>query len=137
MPPDLERLRETRAWFVRVGEDVRCAQIDLAAEPPVLKDALFHCQQATEKALKGFLVWHQCAFRKTHDLRALGIQCTDIDLSLKPLLLRAAPLSKYAGKFRYPGAEPDPSLEETQAALALAREVVEAILSRLPAEVRP
>ena len=30
-------------------------QIDLAAAPPLPGDAAFHCQQATEKALKAFL----------------------------------------------------------------------------------
>jgi len=120
-----------------VDDDLRCARVDLSAAPPLLEDALFHCQQAVEKTLKGFLVWHDCAFRKTHDLRELGSQCADIDAGLEPMLMRAAPLSKYAGKFRYPGEEAAPTLEEVQSALTLTGEVVAAILSRLPAEVRP
>ena len=39
--------------------------------------------------------------------------------------------------YRYPGGEPEPAPAEAQIMLALAREVVEAILGRLPAEVRP
>lgn len=137
MPRSPERLAQTRAWFARVHDDLRCAQVDLSAVPPLLEDALFHCQQAVEKTLKGFLVWHDCAFRKTHDLRELGSQCADIDASLEFLLVRAAPLSKYAGKFRYPGEEAAPTLEEVQSTLTLAGEVLEAILTRLPAELRP
>jgi len=34
--------------------------------------ALFWCQQAAEKSLKGFLTWNECSFRKTHDLEELG-----------------------------------------------------------------
>ena len=31
---------------------------------PLLGDATFHCQQAVEKALKAFLIWHDRPFRK-------------------------------------------------------------------------
>ena len=50
---------------------------------------------------------------------------------------RAETLTEYATRFRYPGARYEPSLEEARAAVALAREVMEAILIRLPREVRP
>ena len=60
-----------------------------------------------------------------------------MDFTLEALLREAAPLTEYAWKFRYPG-EPDlPPIEEAEAALALARQVYDAILNRLPAEVRP
>ena len=39
--------------------------------------------------------------------------------------------------FRCPGEMEEPPLEETESALAVAREVCDAELSRLPAEVRP
>ena len=38
----------------------------MAADPPLLEDALFHCQQAVEKVLKALLTWHDEPFRKTH-----------------------------------------------------------------------
>ena len=60
-----------------------------------------------------------------------------VDSTLEPLLRCAAPLTEYAWKFRYPGEPEPPPLNEAEAALALAREVYEAILNRLPAEVRP
>jgi len=50
---------------------------------------------------------------------------------------RAETLSEYATRFRYPGARYEPSLEEARVAAALARELMEAILIRLPREVRP
>jgi hypothetical protein len=37
---------------------LRGADIDLAASPPIIEDMLFHCQQAAEKAMKGFLTAH-------------------------------------------------------------------------------
>ena len=47
------------------------------------------------------------------------------------------PLTEYAWKYRYPGEPAEPDEAEARQALALAREVYDAILARLPAEVRP
>ena len=58
MPHDPELLAETKAWFVRATADLRAGDLDLGAEPPLTGDAAFHAQQAAEKALKGFLTWH-------------------------------------------------------------------------------
>ena len=66
------RAADTRAWLARARDDLRGAEIDLAASPPLLGDAAFHWQQAVEKALKAFLTWHDRPFRKTHDLTEDG-----------------------------------------------------------------
>jgi HEPN domain-containing protein len=62
----------------------------------LLNEAAFHCQQAAEKALKGFLTWHSCTFRKTHNLEEIGEQCLTIDPSLRELVDQTVPLSEYA-----------------------------------------
>ena len=67
-----ERQREAQAWLRKADDDVRSAQVDLAADPPLIEDALFHCQQAAEKAAKAFLTAHDTIFRKTHDLDELA-----------------------------------------------------------------
>jgi HEPN domain. len=86
--------------------------------------------------MKGYLSWHDQPFRKTHDLAEIGRQCAAIDVSLELLLKRAESLTVYAWAFRYPGDAENPSAEESQVALAIAREIVEAILARLPPDVR-
>ena len=137
MGPDPVRLADTRAWLTRVRNDISVAEIVLSVDPPQLEDAMFHCQQAVEKAFKAFLTWHDEPFRRTHDLAVVGAQCVGIDGSLQPLVDRAAPLSDFAWLFRYPGDQPAPSPEEATEALTLAREVVAAIHARLPAETCP
>jgi HEPN domain-containing protein len=97
----------------------------------------YHCQQATEKALKAFLVWHNIPFRKTHSLEEIGEQCLDKDITLKVFVDRAVPLTEYAWLFRYPGEPVEPSEEEVNETLTVAREMYQAILSRLPKDVRP
>jgi len=136
MPPDPARLADTRPWLIKVSADLRAAELDLSIVPPLLEDALFHCQQAAEKVLKAFLVWHDVAFRKTHDLVEIGGQCVTLDPTLEPVLRRAAILTEYAWRFRYPELTIEPTRAEAEEALALAREAVEAILQRLPPEVR-
>ena len=137
MPHDPLLVAETKSWFIKAANDLRAAAHEFSAVPPLLEDIVFHCQQAAEKAMKGFLTWHDCPFRKTHSLEEIGEQCLAFDQTLKPLVDRAVPLTDYAWKFRYPGEPEEPSLAESQDAFTLAREVYAAILSRLPAEVRP
>ena len=69
-----------------------------------------------------------------HDLAEIGRRCAGIDPSLESLLMRAASLTQYAWRFRYPGEPQEPSVEEAKRAIALAREVYEAVVSRLPPE---
>jgi len=127
---------DTKAWFQKVSLDLRSAEADAAAQPPILEDLLFHAQQAVEKALKGFLTWHQRPFGKTHDLRQLAKACCGLDATLEPVLMEAIPLTRYAWQFRYPGASPSPSLDDAQEALRVARKTVEALLAHLPDEAR-
>jgi HEPN domain-containing protein len=137
MPHDPARISDTKAWLEKADKDCKVAAFELTAEPPFTADAVYHAQQAVEKALKGHLAWHDVPFRKSHDLSELGQQCVEIDSTLEPLLTRAARLTAYAWKFRYPGDSEEPTREEAEKALALAREVVDAVLLRLPPEAHP
>lgn len=99
--------------------------------------AVYHAQQAAEKALKGFLTWHERVFRKTHNLVELGEVCADLLPQIEPLLRRTAGLSDSAWQYRYPGDMDEPNTEEAEDALNLARETIKTILSFLPSEVCP
>jgi HEPN domain-containing protein len=137
MRHDPALVAEVRAWLSKAGKDLAAAAYELQADPPFADDIVFHAQQAAEKSLKAFLSWHRVPFRKTHNLIELGEACCQIDQSLDPLLRRAAPLTEYAWKFRYPGDPEEATAEEAAGALATAREVFEAVLRCLPSEVFP
>jgi len=137
MPHDPELVAETRGWLARARADLAGGRVDLSVEPPLTGDAVFHAQQAAEKAVKAYLTWHSQVFRKTHNLTELGEHCARLDPSLEPLLRRAASLTEYAWRFRYPGELDEPPREEAEEALAVAREVYKEVLARLPAEVAP
>jgi HEPN domain-containing protein len=126
-------LDETHAWLGRARSDLRAAQV--LRDARAYAEALFFCQQAAGKAIKGFLAFHQRPFRKTHELRQLVSECLAIDESLDATLGQADDLSKYAWRFRYPGAPYEPDAAEAAEAYAKAEAVLRAIESRLPPAV--
>jgi HEPN domain-containing protein len=67
-----DRWDRVKGWIEHASEDVRIARGCLGLDPPALGGAAYHCQQAVEKVLKGFLVLAGIDFRRTHDLTALG-----------------------------------------------------------------
>lgn len=136
MQHDPARIADTRAWLQKATSDLRAAVHDLEAVPPLLDAVVFHCQQAVEKAMKGFLAWHDRPFRKTHNLEEIGEACLEFDPSLEPHVDRAVPLTEYAWRFRYPGEPVEPAPEDAREALVVARDVVEALRNRLPEEAR-
>ncbi len=122
--PDPVLLANTKEWLARAREDLETAAYTLTAPAPFVRSALFHCQQAVEKGI-----------RATHNLIELGEACAEIDPNLTSEVRQVAVLTKYAARFRYPGAPYEPSLEEARESLALAREFLGSVLATLPPEV--
>jgi HEPN domain-containing protein len=84
-------------------------------------------------SVKAFLTWHDQPFRKTHSIEELGRLCTKIAPELSPAIDAAVPLTAYAWKFRYPGVADEPTQDEAERALQLARALVEAVEQLVPA----
>lgn len=137
MPHDPILILETKGWLKKAAIDIRSAEHALTAIPPILSDVVYHSQQATEKALKAFLVWNNIPFRKTHSIEEIGEQCLDVDSTLKPLIDQGVPLTQYAWEFRYPGDIEEPAQEESESALQVAKTIYQDILKRLPVNVHP
>ena len=131
MTPDQLRHEETRAWLDRARRDLRAARLLIAGDANA--EALFHCQQAVEKALKAFLTFHEKTFRKTHDLGELSPECLALDDSLQPAILQAEALTQYAWRFRYPGVPYEPDSTEAQGGLQKAEAAILELERRLPA----
>jgi len=130
MTPDQLRHEETEAWLDRARRDLRAASLLTAGEANA--EALFHCQQAVEKALKAFLTFHERPFRKTHDLGDLSPECLAIDDSLESAVSEAESLTQYAWRFRYPGLPYEPDSTEAKDGLQRAEAVVWEVERRLP-----
>lgn len=119
-------------WLQKAHHDIASAE-RLMQPSPILDTAVYHCQQAAEKALKGYLSAHDVAVQKTHDLTVLLARCADFDDGFKVLYDICDTLTPYGTAFRYPGSESQPEHEEARAALVMANDVlsfVERVLGR-------
>jgi hypothetical protein len=52
----------TRGWLIKANRDLLSARQLAEGELPLLDTAAYHCQQAAEKAIKGFLLYHDIRF---------------------------------------------------------------------------
>lgn len=137
MALDARRITLTQSWLVKAQRDLEAATILQALPAPLLDIAVYHCQQAGEKALKGFLFWHDIPFRKTHNLDELLAQCIVIDATLASLEETANFLTPLATEFRYPSELLEPALDQAREAFERAQVLLNEIVKRLPDEVTP
>jgi HEPN domain-containing protein len=94
-----------RMWLVKADHDLRAAATVAKNDTGLLDIAIFHCQQAVEKALKGFLVFSGEPFSKTHDLKTLTLQAAKYDSGFTALVEVADSLTPYVTRFRYPNSD--------------------------------
>lgn len=66
--------------------------------------ACFHAQQASEKALKGFLITNKISSPRTHNLVELINLCSKINSNFSNFLPKVATLSQFYAPTRYPDA---------------------------------
>jgi HEPN domain-containing protein len=132
-PPEEEIIRKiVGEWKYKAEQDVRSAEALLSQDPALLYPSCFHSQQAAEKYLKAYLTWRQVEFPKTHSIRELLSLVETVDEALATNLLSATALTPYGVDVRYPGDSPEPTQQEAEEAVALARKVRDSVLSVLP-----
>jgi HEPN domain-containing protein len=137
MADNLARL--TRDWLTKAAHDLQNARIVSTTPDGPLDTAIYHCQQAAEKSLKGWLTWQGITVAKTHDLIRLIADAADDTPDFAQFEEAAEILTPYASAFRYPGLtdDPMPSREEFDAALPHAQTIYDFVLNLLPEEARP
>lgn len=116
--------------WLRVAErDRRSVLACLAADPPLRDTAAFHCQQAVEKLLKGFLTLAGKRGGKTHSLEQLGSLAQASFPEIADLVAAARGWSDWVHAFRYPEEDAPPEPEEAEIRAAL--DVIEDLAARL------
>jgi HEPN domain-containing protein len=63
--------KATQLWFGKAREDLMTAKALNSHNDDFNTVIVFHCQQAAEKSLKGFLTHHNIRVLKTHDMEKL------------------------------------------------------------------
>jgi HEPN domain-containing protein len=128
MDPKLELVR---SWLEKARRDLESADRLGSGTDPLLDTAVYHCQQAAEKAIKGWLVFHDKRVEKTHDLRLLVSFAENIDPEFSQLYDAAEVLTPFATLYRYPGEMLAPQQEEFSQALTSAETFVSFIEGHL------
>ena len=127
---------EVMGWIKVAASDGRAVSACLNSDPPLCDIAAYHCQQAAEKLLKGFLVLAGRDFRKTHDLGQLADQVTQAFPVVGPMLDAMRDWTDWSVEYRYPALgdeEPEPEPDVLEAALEVIGAVKVARLSYAPA----
>jgi len=129
------KCKEILQWLIKSKHDLGAAD-RLMEHDPYLDMAVFHCQQAAEKAIKAYLIYRDFVFDKTHNLNALLAICITFDAQFRQWEEAAEKLTPYATEFRYPSNGTEPTKEEAQEAITMAKAIVDFIIQLLPDEAK-
>lgn len=136
-PDEVLRWEEVEAWLAAARLDREAAIACLAATPALPLPAAFHCQQAAEKLLKGFLILAARPFRKTHDMAELFDAVAPLYPDIAGLISEMQDWTRWAIAARYPQpggvAEPEPAIDELSRATAAVDALIRALRERAPA----
>src|SRR5213592_2643103 len=126
-----------QSWLVKALHDLATARKAAAEPDPYLDTAIYHCQQTAEKAVKGFLAFHNQPPVRTHDIELLVSMADPFETGFTTSVEAAERLTRYATRYRYPGDVMEPDQEEFDQALEDAESLFQFVLSVLPVVVHP
>ena len=110
-------------WFRYADMDLETAEYIQGKRPQPLEIICFHCQQAAEKYIKGYLVYHGVLEPpKTHNLNFLIDMCMDYDIRFDKIEQACSSLTRYGVQPRYPR-EISITKNDTQKALKYACQI--------------
>ena len=105
-----ESLELAQAWLAKAGSDLETAILLITGDQKHLDTGSYHCQQAAEKELKGWLTAKEIVFPKTHSLEEILALCIPSNPGFAGFREHCEQLTPLVHEFRYPSqlAEPDP-----------------------------
>lgn len=120
-----------KEWLQKAKDDLNWTKHNF--EGKIYYGTCFTAQQAVEKALKTFLLYHHKHLRKIHDLRVLVDDCISIDKEFAGLKKEAIMISPYYVETRYPDFEMYSTFTEIQAkeAFDVACKIVQFVENKL------
>ena len=93
---------EVLEWFWIAEEDVRSAKLLEKDSNPPNSIIYYHCSQAIEKYLKGFLVYNNKEYNRDHNLSTTIKKCIDCDNSFNEIMPECNKMSMSIKNLRYP-----------------------------------
>ncbi len=126
-----------RSWLTKAQHDLTSARVLAANDPPLWDTAIYHCQQAAEKAVKGYLVFCDHEFERVHDIEVLIRAAGSYVPEFSEWIDAGIQLTPFARIYRYPECAIAPSEEQFKWALSAAEGLYSFVLSLLPQEMWP
>jgi HEPN domain-containing protein len=120
-----------KSWLDKAQRDLDSAVRLTTGPDPFFDIAVYHCQQAAEKAIKGWLVQKDQRFEKIHDLRLLVTIAQSVEPKFEELYDMAERLTPYATIYRYPGEALLPDIEEFNRAIQDTKRILRFVLENL------
>jgi len=120
------------SWLAKAEHDLLNIQNNLSAEQVPWDTVCFHAQQAAEKCLKAFLIYHGRPLFRTHDLVALLASCVEIEATLGRLQDDCRRLNYYGVAARYPDDLYEPDERDGMEMFAAAQRVRSSVAACLP-----
>lgn len=98
----MDKKDAVKEWFKIAESDLSSAAFLQKMRPTPVEIICYHCQQAAEKYLKGFLALKGLEIQKTHDLALLNKICKKYNEEFKTIEDECLVLTDYSINVRYP-----------------------------------
>jgi HEPN domain-containing protein len=99
---NVEAIKAAWEWLDYADADLGSAKILKDAFRDHKELSLYHCQQAAEKYLKGFLVSKAVKYPHIHALDNICAKCSEFDTTFDGIIKECAFLTNFATNARYP-----------------------------------
>jgi len=126
-----EPTNEIIQWVIKGDHDLGTAKITFRHIPEYLDTVIFHCQQATEKYRKAFLIYQSISFRFSHDLVYLLDLIIQKDSDFNKYYDAVSELQGYAIEIRYPNETIFLSKEIVEKGIKIAKEIREIVTEKM------
>ena len=96
------KINDVTEWIQIADEDFYSAQILNESARKPYEIICYHCAQAAEKYLKGYLAYNDIVPQKTHNLLFLHELCVKKENSFETIRTECSFLNRYTVEIRYP-----------------------------------
>ena len=118
-------------WLYHAYQDLLAAKV-LIKDKRLYDSVVFHCQQAMEKSLKGYLLYKARRLFDGHNVTWLCKQAAMLDEGFKQWISKSTSLNRYYIETRYPADIPvDISYETAQEILEATEELIDYSCERI------
>ena len=96
------KINDVIEWIQIAEEDFYSAQILNQADRKPFEIICYHCAQAVEKYLKGYLTYNEIIPEKTHNLLLLLDLCIEKENIFENIRTECSLLNRFTNEIRYP-----------------------------------